>query len=125
MTPETLAAKGTEAGEQMALFCWAALMQGRYPMLKWMFAVKNEERSGSVIAGAKAKAMGVKAGVADIFLPFPCGHNAGLFIEMKKKGGKQSPKQIEFQKELHTAYKYVLCYGWKEAVNEIEKYLQG
>lgn len=124
MNPEQLA-KGTEAGEQIALFCWAALMQGRYPCLKWMFAVKNEERSGSVIAGAKAKAMGVKAGVADIFLPFPCGHHAGLFIEMKKKGGKQSPKQVEFQKELHPAYKYVLCYSWKEAVDEIEKYLQG
>ena len=69
--------------------------------------------------------MGVKAGVADIFLPFPCGDNAGLFIEMKKKGGKQSQKQIEFQNELHQAYKYVLCYSWKEAADEIESYLKG
>lgn len=122
MTPGQLA-KGTEAGEQMALFAWAALEQRRYPILRWMFAVKNEERSGSVVAGAKAKAMGVKAGVADIFLPFPCGQYAGLFIEMKTKVGKQSDMQKQFQAELHPAYKYVLCRSWIEAKNEIEKYL--
>ena len=124
ITPEQIAKSGTEFAQQSALFCWASLNVGKYPQLKWMFAIKNEEKSGSVVLGAKAKQAGVKAGVADIFLPSFRKNRLGLFIEMKKPGEKQKPIQIQFQYDMELAgYKYVCCDHWEKAVKEICDYL--
>ena len=41
ITPEQLAASGSEDGHQMALFCWAALNTEQYPQLKNLFAIPN------------------------------------------------------------------------------------
>lgn len=95
MSPDELAAKGTESGSQKALFAWAAMaklygydiaynMQAynkawfeanqpvRYPVeqLKWLHAIPNGgERSAKTAALMKAE--GVRKGVADVFLPVP------------------------------------------------------
>lgn len=130
--PEQLA-NGSEHGEQSALFCWAALpeQQTRFPFFrKLLFAVPNggsrgDTRESAKLVGGKMKAEGVKPGVADILLAFPwCGYH-GLFIEMKRAdGGTQSIEQKEFEAWASWAnYKYVLCFGWHEAVEQIEQYL--
>lgn len=95
MSPDELAAKGTESGSQKALFAWAAMaklygydiaynMQAynkawfesnqpvRWPVepLKWLHAIPNGgERSAKTAALMKAE--GVRKGVADVFLPVP------------------------------------------------------
>lgn len=123
MTPEQIALPGTERAHQMALFAWAALNVGIYPQLKYMFAIKNAEKGGA-IRGSMAKAEGVKAGVYDIFLPVArhCVH--GLFIEMKKPGGKPSKEQLLFGKEMfNEGYGVVVCSTWDEAKNVLIQYL--
>ena len=166
MTPDQLAKSGTEHAEQRALFAWAnmtamygvavASLDGSYtikdyaknfvlgienepgsscPQLKWLHSIHNQGH-GDAIRGSKAKAEGVKAGVADLFLPCPVGHGysdfvegshtfCGLYIEMKRADkGKLSIEQSEFIHDMTNAgYKAVVCFGWKNARDEILKYL--
>lgn len=57
------------------------------------FAVPNGEHR-SKATGARLKAQGVRAGVADLCFILKGGYAA--FMELKRPGGKQSPKQIQF-----------------------------
>ena len=105
-----------------------------YPPLEWIHAIPNGGSRGDTakarqIRGAQLKAEGVKPGVADIFLPYPCGGFAGLYIEFKKpslkgKGGL-SPLQLQFAEYCHrVGYFYEVAYDWKEAVELVKNYLQ-
>lgn len=108
----------------MALFKWAALNVNRMPALSLMFAIPNGGRRDPV-TGARLKAEGVKAGVPDIFLPYPSPNWNGLFIELKKMDGKTSIKQKEWITKLtHVGYRAVVCVGWEAAAREIETYLE-
>lgn len=129
MKPEDIAKSGTEHAHQAALFAWAALERRNYPQLQLMFAIPNQ-RSG-VVAGARFKAEGVRAGIPDIFLPAtrvsrPGGIlTAGLWIELKKPGGIVAKEQIWWQNALNEAgYLAVVCYGWEEAKETILTYLR-
>lgn len=114
----------TEAQEQSALFEWAARMQGKYPALRYMFAIPNGG-SRNLIEARHLKEQGVKAGVPDIFLPSPAGMYCGLFVEMKRqKGGTVRPEQREWLIELNRAgYKAVVARGFDEARQIILEYL--
>ncbi len=106
------------------------------PQLKWLHAVHNQGH-GDAIRGAQAKAEGVKAGVADIFLPVPIKSEvvepirakftaySGLYIELKRKdSGKPHLEQLDFQADMRAAgYKCELCHGWEAARDEILNYL--
>ncbi len=108
---------------QVACVRW---FHAQYPKLsRRLFAVPNGGRRDSV-TGAKLKAEGVLAGVADLILLVPnCGCGA-LLIEMKAKTGRQSTSQKEWQTDLckYDEYRYVVCrslYDFQQAVNS---YLQ-
>lgn len=119
MTPEQIAKGKSEHAQQAALFCWAAA----YPELRWMFAIPNGGTRDRITAG-KLKAEGVKAGVADIFLPVGKHSVMGLWIEMKNSTGKPSDKQIEFRNDmLKNGYGHVICYGWEAARDTIVSYM--
>lgn len=164
MTPDQLAKSGTEHAHQKALFAWAAVACYRgfkaadmwaesgvfnsylplisIPCLKWLHAIHNQGH-GDAIRGGRAKAEGVKAGIPDIFLPYPkkwavdddnnlCTIH-GLYIELKRpelkpvketsKGGL-SDEQIEFGKfAIENGYQWKVAYGWKEAAKIIQDYL--
>lgn len=123
MEPESLAKSGTEHGHQTSLFAWAALNTKQFPALVWMFAIKNAEKAGK-IAGAMAKAEGVRAGVSDIFLPWAAKGCHGLFIEMKKPGEKAKPNQLEFGKEMQNrGFGFVVCDHWEKARDILIEYL--
>lgn len=101
------------------------------PELKWLHAVHNQGH-GDAIRGAQAKAEGVKAGVADIFLPVPKHYSCeievqyhGLYIELKKKdSGKPHAEQLEFQADMrYFGYKCEIIHGWELARDEILRYL--
>lgn len=132
ITPESLAAVGTESAHQQALFCFFALHRKEYPETEWMFAIPNGGERNPIVA-AKLKAEGVKAGVPDIFLPvtkwtelFTFQFACGLFIELKVKKNEPSVKQEEFMDILkRSRYKVAVCYGWEAARDEIIKYLRG
>lgn len=130
--PEDLAGN-TERSQQVALFAQAAIMRPKYPCLKWLHAIPNANSHTMV-------AEGVRAGVADIFLPMPKAARGpqglawyhGLYIELKtekrrkEKNGGLSEDQIEFGEDIKAAgYQWYVCYGWQEAWQRIEEYLNG
>ena len=70
------------------------------------------------------KAEGVLAGVADLFLAYPNGKYAGLFIEMKTEDGRQQPTQKEFEEKIKAAgYEYALCHSFEEFTITVNDYL--
>lgn len=131
--PERYALVGSEDAHQISLFMWAATpdIQAKYPQLKRMFAIPNGGfRYKS--EGGRLKAMGVKRGVSDIFLPVPKGSWHGLFIELKrpkqasgKRAGRTEPEQsdwIEYFKSV--GYGACICTGWEQARDMIIGYLE-
>lgn len=79
---------------QIALIKWASTLEAKYPCLKWLQHSPNGERRDASTAG-KLKAMGVRAGVLDLFLPVARGQYHGLMIELKKPDGKRPKPSIE------------------------------
>ena len=79
---------------------------------------------------ARLKAMGVKAGVSDLFLPIPVGELHGLWIEMKAPAGettkagtvsKEQSKWLEMM-EL-SGYGAAVAFGADEAISIIKEYM--
>ena len=130
ITPERLAASGTEHGNQAAVFQWIAITgQYAYPELRLAFAVPSGGLRDKVTA-ARLKAEGVKAGVSDVFLPVPRLGYHGMWAELKRekyrnhtKGGR-SDDQIKFQDAMkQQGYYCVTCYGWEEMVGKLVEYM--
>lgn len=126
MHPNSLCKSGTEHGEQVALFAWAAYQQrcGVGLELAYLFAVHNQGH-GDAIRGARAKAEGVKSGVSDLMLPVPGPGGHGLWIEMKKReGGTESAEQKDWGSAMRAnGYAYCVCRGWREAAKALEMWL--
>ena len=132
ITPEQLAAGGSEHSHQCALFQWIAIEgAGLLPSLHLLFAVPNGgDRRASV--GAAMKAEGVKKGVPDLMLPVAAGRYYGLWIEMKKPGeerkkdGGASGEQLLWHRRLvGQGYAVCLCYSWEAARWALWDYLLG
>lgn len=127
-------AKDSEHSHQTALFAWAALNVGKYPPLRWMFAIPNGGLR-DIRTATNLKAEGVKAGVPDVFLPWSMYHDPnawseckyhGLFIEMKVGKNKPTQEQEEYIAYLKEAgYYCVVCYTWNVARDAIVAYLEG
>ena len=96
----------------------------KYPMLAAnLFAVPNGGRRDAT-TGAKLKAEGVLAGVADLILLCPSPDYHALLIEMKTSKGKQSDVQKEWQKKMEEyGYKYVVCHSLDEFIHAIDDYI--
>lgn len=116
----------TEAQEQESLFRWAAYNRIKYPELELMYHVPNGG-GRNLIEAAHLKAQGVKPGVPDICLPVPNIKYTALYIELKRrKGGKVSEEQRGWIAALNrVGCRAVVCHGWDEAREEIERYLGG
>ncbi len=134
-----------EHSHQVALFMWsacathngfeAAWSETSYAMpgwckqkipvaeLKWLFAIPNGGQRDARV-GANLKAEGVKPGVSDLMFPVARFGYHGLFIEMKKPGGKPSLEQkdfLAFTKE--QGYAVVVADHWQKAAEILERYL--
>lgn len=125
--------KISEHDHQVQVAGWCEIMgKGKYPMLKWIYAVPNGARVAWKTA-KKLKAEGMKAGVPDLCLPWPVlpfdrtiGWYHGLYIEMKTKGGRLSADQKDWLEYLHgVGYKAVTAWSADEAIEAIEEYLNG
>jgi len=70
---------------------------------------------------AKLKRMGLQPGVSDlVFIYWKYDQLNVLFLELKRKGGKQSKAQKEFEQRVRIHCDYKLAYSFKEAVEIIE-----
>jgi hypothetical protein len=126
ITPESIAAAGSEAAHQTALFCAISQheIKAKYPELALAFHVPNGGARDKRTA-ASLKAQGVKAGVWDIFLPVPGGaFKNGLWLELKVKPNKLTPEQQDFYYAMQPYnYDWLVAYTWREAFDKLISYL--
>lgn len=130
ITPEQLAASGSEDGHQLALMCWAADNFDKYPELKWLHHSPNGGSRDKREAG-KFKAMGTKNGFPDLILLVKRGQFPAILIELKipelidKKNGGAQPEQMAWGNYLlDNGYGYRLCHGWEMARDTLISYLE-
>lgn len=119
----------SEHDEQAALIDWANAHIGKWPELDWLYAVIN----GIPLPGSNLtryriinhmKAEGMKPGVSDLCLPCARGGYFGLYLEMKKKGGKVREGQGEFLAFVSAqGYFDAVCYSTEEAIEVLTHYL--
>lgn len=114
----------TEHHEQVALIQWADYQRfNGEPIGDDLFAIPNGGARHPAVA-AKLKAEGVRAGMPDLMLAIPINPYAGLFIELKARGGRLTEKQRKRLERLQErGYKAVCCVGYDAAKAEIERYL--
>lgn len=114
----------TEAQEQEALFEMAAY----HPVTRdLLYAIPNDGKR-TVQQHVKFKKRGLKPGVPDICLPIAAGNKSALYIELKryKPKGVVTLEQREWIKKLNKAGNHAcIAYGWRDAWNIINNYLEG
>lgn len=115
----------SEAQEQMALMHWAQWQVSAHPELKLLHHIPNGGSRTRSEAG-RFKAMGVKAGVPDLFLPVARGGFHGLYIELKRETlGKTSAVQLGWISALRKeGYRVEVCHGWQAASDVIMDYIR-
>lgn len=132
ITPEQLAASGSEEGHQKAFFCKLALdIAGQpYHPLRWVHHVPNggsrgDTRATASKAGALMRALGVKKGVLDVFFPLARGGYHGLYLEFKSpdKKGELSEEQHLFMGHCAAnGYCAVVVDDWLSAITVLYTY---
>ena len=114
----------TEAQHQEALFQWWALVHRRYGLPECALIHVPNEGKRSVAQAVKLKRQGMRKGVSDILLCAHAGKWHGLWIELKKMGGRATDEQIAFIAAMRECgYDGAVCYGWQEARDVIMDYL--
>lgn len=115
--------KSIESEHQIAFFVWVERSVKKYPALEWIHHIPNGGKRSPATA-ARLKREGVKAGVLDVFLPFPSRGFAGLYIEFKAGKNKLTDNQKAFKAFVEANnFKVVVCYSWLEAKEVVEFYL--
>ncbi len=115
----------TEHQEQKCVIEWWALASSSFKVWeKLLFAIPNAgERHPAV--GAKMKAEGLRVGCPDLCLAVARGGFHGLYCEMKRRGEKPRPSQVEFIEHLREqGYKAIACQGADDAMGAITAYLK-
>lgn len=84
-----------EYAEQCALIEMLRLDERKYPELALIYAIPNDIRTTPQRA-ARAKKMGMRAGVPDLCLPVARAGFYGLYLEMKSVTGRLSAQQAEY-----------------------------
>lgn len=115
----------TEHDEQVAYFEWCEWMRAKHPQLRWAHAIPNGGHRHKATAINLVRE-GVKRGVADVCLPYPCGGYHGLYIEFKYGKNKLTFEQAEFLNYASSVgYKTSVAYSSDEAIEITENYLRG
>lgn len=110
----------TESKLQQACVKWFDLQYPHYKLN--LFSIPNEG-ARTPANGARMKAQGRRAGVADMFLAVKKMHIPGIFFEFKAPNGKQSPSQKDFQKSVEQDYMYEIITEFDDFKALIEAYL--
>ena len=117
--------KRSESTEQMAVIQWCEINECIYPELELIHHIPNGGKRSKTEA-IRLKCEGVKKGVPDLCLPVPRRKYHGLYIEMKYGNGRTSKEQKEWIYKLSKqGYKAVVCNGFEEAKETIERYMAG
>lgn len=123
ITPEMLAAAGTEEAHQQAFMCWCAQNARQLPALKYVFHVPNGGKRDRITA-SNMKAAGVKPGVPDLILPVGIAGYKGWIAEMKVGKNKPTDAQRDWIKHFQSE-NWATCvpYGWEQTRDCVLYYL--
>lgn len=113
----------SEHDEQVTFMNWLSI---NYPdVYKVTYTVPNGAHlARGFVTYNRLKKEGLKKGVPDIIIDYPCNGYHGARIEMKKKGNKPRPEQIEWLNNLtNNGYCCSICYSAVEADSFIKYYL--
>lgn len=113
-----------ETEEQAALITWAdkTVIDG-ICIGDYLIHIPNEGKRGPK-AARDAKRLGLRKGVPDLFLALPRGGYAGLWIEMKARGGQSTVEQFLWLKKLdNVGYVATTCFSFSQAKDTVVKYL--
>ena len=114
----------SEAQEQAAVIDWWRFACRKYGVPEVALLHIANEGTRSVVRGRLQKRQGVRAGVSDLFLSVARGEFCGLWIEMKRQGGRVRPEQREFlEKMRELGYDGAVCHGAEAAIEKIHAYL--
>jgi hypothetical protein len=116
--------KHLETQLQISFFEWLQLQHPK--TAKYCFCIpnggyylprkQNPDGTWYCPSGVKLKKMGLKEGVADVFLMIPNADFCGLFLEFKAPKGKQTPAQSEFEDLcIQMCYDYQIAYSLEDA----------
>lgn len=129
LTPEQLAASGTEHGHQTAYFAALVPLWASFPQARWIHAIPNGGERDVIVAG-RLKAEGVRQGVWDVCIPVACGPYHGGYLEFKKPSRRKEERggltesQWAFGMAMHDGgYFTAVVYTWEEALLATERYL--
>lgn len=114
----------TEDQIQIAVMHWAKLQTWKKGKISdYLHHSPNGGKRGKIEA-SRFKAMGVKAGFPDLFLPIArCPFN-GLFIELKSANGRVSVAQAAYHPLLiDEGYRVEVAYTAEGAINLMKNYL--
>ena len=115
---------GSESLEQQAVVTFCNYQKWRLPDVDRIYHIGNGGYRTPTEA-IRLKAEGVKPGVSDLCLPVPLNGYHGMYIEMKRPDHKNKPtadQQDWLDYFNRVGYKAVVCYGYEEAVTEIQRY---
>jgi len=115
----------TEYQIQEAVIKWASY----HPILsQYLIAIENERKTYAW-QGRKRMLRGVRSGVSDLFLAYPCSGYHGLWLELKidnKKKAKVSLNQASWLKRMKDiGYAAFVAYGYEEATKILSEYVNG
>lgn len=112
----------TEYQEQKSLLEWCSYHPHIYP---YLVHITNEVKCNP-LTGKRLNDIGRKKGVSDLFLAIPTKQYHGLWIEMKRRvKAKVTVEQHEWLDRMNSiGYQAIVAYGWEEAKEAIESYLQ-
>lgn len=116
----------TESQIQQAVIRWWALQHRAlgFPDERVLMAFPMQGMR-TARNGARMKAEGMRKGLPDMFLAVPIrGLWAGLWIELKRPGGRVSPEQSDFLDVLRAQeYFACVCFGFDDCTQSITRYL--
>lgn len=114
----------SEAQEQVAVIDWWRFAHKKYGVPECSLLHVANEGTGSAARGRLQKKQGVRAGVADLFLSVPRGAFSGLWLEMKRQGGRVRPEQLDFLQTMRAlGYDTAVCPGAEAARQKIHAYM--
>ena len=110
----------SENWHQKQLIQWVK----QFPWGQFLFHIPNETTGGTGWI-ARNSQMGCRSGVPDLMLPIPMHGYNGLFIAMKRPGGRLDGIQRKWLAALNEfGYLAVCCKGWEEARGVLQRYME-
>ncbi len=114
----------SEHDDQVAIFEWAKLQEGKYPDLWLLHAIPNAGKRTKRM-GAWYKAEGLKPGCLDIHLPVARGGYIGLWIEQKFGKNDLTDSQAEWKRHLEDAGHLVkVSWSVEDSINILRDYME-